>query len=319
MKILFITSTRIGDGVLSTGLVDYLCRLHPKARITIAAGEHAAPLFEAIPNVERVIVMVKQRRAGHWLGLWRETAFTRWDMVVDLRRSALSWLLLAKRRYILKRTDEQVHRVRQLGDLFNLPEPPAPHIWTTGQHHDEAGKLLPDGQQIIGIGPVTNWRAKTWRPGHFIELIERLTASNGLFPNARIAVFGGPDERDDARPVLNAIPEDRLIDLVGSISLLTAAACLKRCDIYIGNDSAVMHLAAAAGIPTVGLFGPSNERHYAPWGFDSRVVRTKEDFDSIFPADFDHRASDSLMDSLTVDAVETAVSDLWRNVRMRAA
>ena len=167
-----------------------------------------------------------------------------------------SWLLLAKRRFILKRTDEQVHRVRQLGDLFNLPEPPAPHVWTTDHHHDEARKRLPDGQQIIGIGPVTNWRAKTWRPAHFIELTERLTASNGLFPNARIAVFGGPDERDDARPVLDAIPADRLIDLVGAISLLTAAACLKRCDIYIGNDSAVMHLAAAAGIPTVGLFGP---------------------------------------------------------------
>lgn len=319
MKVLFITSTRIGDGVLSTGLVDHLCRTHPDARITIAAGEHAAPLFEAAPNVERVIVMVKQRHAGHWLELWRETAFTRWDMVIDLRRSAISWLLSAKRRHILKRTDEQVHRVRQLGDLFNLPEPPAPHIWTTDRHDDEARRLLPDGPQVIAIGPVTNWRAKTWRPAHFIRLIERLTASGGLFPNARVAVFGGPDELEDARPVLDAIPAGRLIDLVGSVDLLTAVACLKRCAIYIGNDSAVMHLAAAAEVPTVGLFGPSNERHYAPWGFNSRVVRTKESFESIFPADFDHRTSDSLMDSLTVDAVETAVHDLWQNIRARAA
>ncbi|MEQ8709370.1 MAG: glycosyltransferase family 9 protein [Rhodospirillales bacterium] len=319
MNILFITSTRIGDGVLSTGLVDHLCRTHPDARITVAAGEHAAPLFEAAPNVERVIVMVKQRHAGHWLGLWREAVFIRWDMVIDLRRSAISWLLSARRRYILKRTDEQVHRVRQLGDLFDLPEPPAPHIWTTARHDDEARRLIPDGRQIIAIGPVTNWRAKTWRPACFIELVERLTGTGGLFPDARVAVFGGPDEREDAHPVLAAIPVDRRIDLVGTIDLLTAVACLKRCAIYIGNDSAVMHLAAAAEVPTVGLFGPSNERHYAPWGFDSRVVRTRESFETIFPADFDHRTSGSLMDSLTVDAVETAVNDLWQDVRQRAA
>jgi ADP-heptose:LPS heptosyltransferase len=319
MKVLFITSTRIGDGVLSTGLVDWLHRHWPDARVTVAAGEHSAPLFEAAPNVERIIVVVKQKHSTHWWRLWRETAFTFWDLVVDLRRSAIAYLLFANRRCVIERSSEPVHRIRQLADLFDLAEPPPPRIWTTPEHEARATELLPDGMPVIGIGPVTNWVAKTWRAERFVDLIERLTAAGGLLPDARIAVFSGPDEREAARPVLEAIPADRLIDLAGTVDLLTASACLRRCALYVGNDSAVMHLAAAAGIPTVGLFGPSDDRHYAPWGYDTRVVRTPENFPDIFPDDFDHRTSGTLMDSLTVDAVEHAVNDLWRSLRREAA
>lgn len=319
MKVLFITSTRIGDGVLSTGLVEHLRQTCPEARITVAAGEHAAPLFTAAPNVERVITMVKQKRSGHWYRLWRATAFTYWDLVVDLRRSAIAWILFANRRCILGKSDEPVHRVRQLADLFDLAEPPSPHVWTATEHEKRADELAPAGGPVIGIGPVTNWRAKTWRAERFVELINRLTGEGGLFPGARVAVFGGPDEREDAQPVLDAIPADRLIDLAGTVDLLTASACLKRCALYVGNDSAVMHLAAAADIPTVGLFGPSDDRHYAPWGFNSRVVRTPQGFDEIFPPNFDHRNSDSLMDGLTVDQVEEAVRDLWASLAREAA
>ena len=85
------------------------------------------------------------------------------------------------------------------------------------------------------------------------------------------------------------------------------------------KPDAVMHLAAAADIPTVGLFGPSDYRHYAPWGFNSRVVRTPQGFDEIFPPNFDHRNSGSLMDGLTVDRVEEAVRDLWASLAREAA
>ena len=118
---------------------------------------------------------------------------------------------------------------------------------------------------------------------------------------------------------MDAIPDDRLIDLAGTVDLLTASACLGRCALYAGNDSAVMHLAAAAGIPTIGLFGPSDDRHYAPWGYDTRVVRTPEGFPEIFPPGFDHRTSETLMDGLTVDAVEAAIAELWQGLGREAA
>jgi heptosyltransferase-3 len=87
-----------------------------------------------------------------------------------------------------------------------------------------------------------------------------------LVPNAMAVVLGGPgpDERAMAAPVLAALPE--AIDLVGSVSLSVAAAVLQRAALFIGNDSGLMHLAAAAGAPTVGLFGPTDAATYGPVG-----------------------------------------------------
>jgi ADP-heptose:LPS heptosyltransferase len=57
---------------------------------------------------------------------------------------------------------------------------------------------------------------------------------------------------------------------------MTLAACLGRCRLAIANDSGLMHLAAAAGAPTLGLFGPSDARHYAPRGPLAEWVRADE-------------------------------------------
>ena len=74
----------------------------------------------------------------------------------------------------------------------------------------------------------------------------------------------------------------RLIDLVGRIDLLTAAAALRRCALFIGNDTGLMHIAAAAGTPTLGLFGPSPIEQYAPWGSRTAVVRTAQPPETMF-------------------------------------
>src|SRR5579884_1716386 len=71
MRILFVTATRIGDAVLSTGLLAHLIERHPAARLTIAAGPAAAALFSAVPGLERLVVLDKRRWALHWLPLRR--------------------------------------------------------------------------------------------------------------------------------------------------------------------------------------------------------------------------------------------------------
>ena len=91
MHILFVTATRIGDAVLSTGLLNYLIERYPDARLTIAAGPVAAPLFEAVPRLERVVIIEKRRWALHWVPLYAAVAARRWDLVIDLRGSARSW------------------------------------------------------------------------------------------------------------------------------------------------------------------------------------------------------------------------------------
>jgi len=79
-------------------------------------------------------------------------------------------------------------------------------------------------------------------------------------------VLGGPgrEERALAAPVLALLPG--AIDLCGALSLPEAAACLRRARLFVGNDSGLMHLAAAAGTATIGLFGPTAAAVYAPVG-----------------------------------------------------
>jgi ADP-heptose:LPS heptosyltransferase len=80
-----------------------------------------------------------------------------------------------------------------------------------------------------------------------------------------------------------------------------------------------MHLAAAAGTPTLGLFGPSPVEQYAPWGPRAAYVRSTDSPAAMFPPGFDHRTTGTLMDGLSVDAVETAARRLWESVASAAA
>jgi ADP-heptose:LPS heptosyltransferase len=311
MDILFVTATRIGDAVLSTGLLAELSSRHPKARLTIAAGPEAAPLFEAVPGLERLLVVAKRRWAMHWLPLYAAVATRRWDLVVDLRGSALAWLLRAGERRVMAKGDSREHRVRQLGRLFDLNPPPDPRLWTAPDHDRMAARLIPSGGPVLAVGPAANWRGKEWPAGRFAELVRRLTAAAGPLPGARVAVLAAAHERPQAEPLLAAVPARRRIDLVGRLDLLTAAAALRRCGLFIGNDTGLMHIAAAAGTPTLGLFGPSPIEQYAPWGCRTAVVRTAQPRETMFPPGFDHRTTDTLMDSLSVEAAEAAARELW--------
>src|SRR6185312_11928616 len=132
--------------------------------------------------------------------------------------------------------------------------------------------LAPPGGPILAVGPAANWRGKEWRAERFAELARRLTAPGGILPGARVAVLAAAHERAQAAPLLAALPPARTIDLVGRVDLLDAAALLRRAALFIGNDTGIMHIAAAMGTPTLGLFGPSLPEHYAPWGPHTAVV-----------------------------------------------
>ncbi len=319
MKILFVTATRIGDAVLSTGLLSYLIGRFPAARLTIAAGPDAAPLFEDVPNLDRLVALPKRRLSLHWLTLYRAAAFRRWDMVIDLRGSALAYLLWTRERHVMAKGDPALHRVQQLASLYGLNPPPGPHLWTGDRHEAAAAVLVPPGAPILAIGPAANWRGKEWRSERFAELAQRLTSRSGLMPGARVAVLAAGHEMSQARPLIASLPPQRCIDLVGKLDLLTAAAVLRRSVLFIGNDTGLMHLAAAAGTPTLGLFGPSAIEQYAPWGPYTATVLTAIPFSDLFGPHFDHLTTDTLMDSLSVDAAEEGARRLWLRVSSKSA
>lgn len=270
MRILFITATRIGDAVLSTGVLDHLRQTYPDARFTIACGPVAVGVFERMPNCERILVVEKRRYDAHWLALWAQTVTQFWDLAVDLRGSALTLLLPVRRRAIMRGGRRAGHRLGHIAGTLGLVPPPMPVTWTNADDQALSLSLLTPGGPVIGLGPTANWSGKVWPAAHFVAAYERLAAT---MPGTRAAIFAGPGEaeRAMAAAVLSALPD--AIDLVGALSLPEAAACLARCTLFIGNDSGLMHLSAAAGAPTLGLFGPTPASEYAPAGRCTAVAQ----------------------------------------------
>jgi ADP-heptose:LPS heptosyltransferase len=203
------------------------------------------------------------------------------------------------------------HRVAENGRMLALDPPPAPKLWTLPRHDATAAALIPPGSPVLAVGPTANWRGKTWRIERFVELVRRLTAPGAPFAGARVAVFSAPGEAAAAQPLLDSLPPGTGLPLMGETDLLTVFAALKRCAFYVGNDSGLMHLAATAGVPTLGLFGPSHDALYAPWGARCAVARTALAYDRLVGGPgYDHRATDTRMDSLSVEAAHAAALDL---------
>ncbi|QQG37122.1 MAG: glycosyltransferase family 9 protein [Micavibrio aeruginosavorus] len=321
MKVLFITSSRIGDAVLSTGLLRNLKDTYPGAHITVVCGPLAASLFAGVPGLERVIALKKQKHNKHWIELWREVWPIKWDIVVDLRNSAVSRLIRAKKRCIFdRRIDQNLHKVEQNAAVMALNHVPAPQLWPTKEQSEAAYQLIPPGGAVLGVGPTANWAGKTWPAERFIALISLLTGSDGILPGARVAVFAAPGEEDSAYQVLSSVPEALQIDIIAKTDPGTAAAALQRCALYVGNDSGLMHCAAAMGVPTFGLFGPSWPHLYRPWGAHTAYAATPKNYDELidFPG-YDSKTAGSLMTSLDVETVYNAIGDFWERHEPRAA
>jgi len=317
-QLLFVTGNRLGDAVLSTGALARLIEQIPDARVTVACGALPASLFADVPGLERLIVMRRRRNGLHWLALWAACVTTGWEVVADLRGSMLPWTVIARRRLISRSEYRHELRVLEIARQLKFDPPPAPHLFVSPARAARAAAFLGNGPPVLVVAPAANWGAKQWPSDRFAETVRRLTGPGGALAGARLAVTAAENERAAAAPVLDALPAERRIDLVGAPDLLDLHAIVARCALFIGNDSGLMHLAAAAGTPTLGLFGPSPDWRYGPWGPNAAVVRTTESFDALVAKNphFDWRQGESLMAGLSVDAVVEAAKALLRRTRV---
>jgi heptosyltransferase III len=166
-------------------------------------------------------------------------------------------------------------------------------------------------KRFVQVHPGSRWLFKSWPAGRMASLVEKLV--NDGFD---VVVTGAPDERERAIvDVMLAALADRcrrsVHDLTGKLSLLELGALTTRARLFVGVDSAPMHIAAAVGTPAVALFGPSDEFEWGPWGVAHRVV-TSTDF-PCRPCRNDGCGGGKISECLTtlaVDRVSAAVDSL---------
>ena len=134
----------------------------------------------------------------------------------------------------------------------------------------EALTAGPEGRPTIGfhVGSSPSLSYKRWPVERFAEVARSLAGRTG----ARIVVFGGPVEAQTAAHFKAGLAPGDLIDLTGRTSLGQAAACISRCDLFVSNDSGLAHIAAAAGVATIAVFGPTSVPRSSPLGPKVRVV-----------------------------------------------
>ena len=350
-RILVVKTDEIGDFVLSTVFLRELRLTYPKAEIVLVVSPVAYNLAELCPYVDEILVyrqgvtrllrpFVLPWRAfklGHSVLQPREfdlAVMPRWDMDgyyaayigyfscagrrVGFTEEANPRKKMVNRGFDLLLTEAVFresprHEVERHLDLIRhlggTPSSNATELWIDDDDEAHADRLLSGisaGPRVaLCPGAGTAWRR--WPTERFIELAKGQAESC----DASFVVIGG---RGDM-PLGNAIRKSlggAAVDVTGRTTLRQTAALLKKCDLYVGNDTGSMHLAAAAGIPVVEIScfpmdGPvwhwNSPRRFAPWGVPHRILQPKGNA----PRTADLFQS---IETITVEQVRHAVAEL---------
>ena len=313
MKVLFITSTRIGDAVLSTSILNYVKNKFPNSSFYIATGKIPAPLFKNFQNVKKIFTLEKKFFKIHWLELWLQTFFNKWDIVVDLRGSIISFFLFNEQKYVYKSIKKNIHRLDELAILMKTKHLPLPSIPVLKKDTKNISKDFLKLKNFIAIGASANWPAKIWPSKNFVKLIKMLLKEKSLGKKKTIVFFGSSKDSKNIKKITKHLKKSNVKNLCGKLSLIEVAAHLKKCKVFIGNDSGLMHIAAATGTATLGLFGPSLENRYAPKGDNAFYIRTKKNFEQLTGhKNFDWDTNKNLMKSLPVNHVFSKIKEILR-------
>lgn len=264
-QVLFIAPTRIGDAVLATSLLEHIRMSTPEARVTIIASPFSAPLFTGYPALEALHIVDKRKFSLHWLRIWRIAVAQQWAQVWDMRGSALAYLCAARKRYVFSSSATPAPKRDQYQSQLGLPPLPYPTLWPQLEDVANASGLIQPAEKVIAIAPCANFLGKEWPARYFVDFGHRLFGT--VLKGYRPMIVCAAHERPRALPILEGLRDYHPIDITrGESSLLEIYACFSRARGFIGNDSGLMHMAAAAGIPTLGLFGITDDVTYQPCG-----------------------------------------------------
>jgi ADP-heptose:LPS heptosyltransferase len=319
--VLFIAPGNVSEAVLASGLLKKLHDEAPNPRFTIVASRKVAPLFADMPKVEQLVVTDRRRSGRRWFGLFGPLRARRWALVVDLQAGVIAGRLRPKGKPLRRANDDEpTHKLIEAARLMRLDDdPPTPYVFVGEEAEKRAAALTAGEGPILAVAPSAEWVGKAWPVERFAEVVRRLLSPGGPIAGGRLMLLG---DRADARqvdPVRSAAARDLVIDLIGRADLVTSFAALKRARLYIGNDTGYSQLAAAAGVPTLVLFGPSDDRIWRPWGEKVRVVRGARTFEEIRKIDHALSAQVRHMIDLSADSVMAAAEALLEETAAQPA
>ena len=288
-RILVVCIRRLGDVLLSTALIAALARQWPNARIDVLVNANAAVTLEGNPDISTVIVQPERPKFWQVLRLvWR--IFRRYDLAICMvgnDRPYLYALMAAplragvipegesgaglKKRVMHFSIPDQygsVHIVEQylrVGGLVGLPTqssevvPPRP-VNELGLDQKLKQGWRDSPYAVVHLSAM--YRYKSWTASGWCDLIRALTL-RGL----HVYLTGGTAEHERmfVKDIAAQFPTTDVSDLSGQLTFPELTPLIEKAQIFIGPDTSVTHLAAATGVPTVALFGPSHPVTWAPW------------------------------------------------------
>jgi lipopolysaccharide heptosyltransferase III len=301
--ILLIQLGDIGDVVLTLPAIGVLGMAFPKRPLVVCVREHARELMEDCPRVHHVLSINKQRRKIpeellHQLQFLRDLRKQRCTLAIELRtgtRGAVIALLSGAHTRIARYANDGTlwrnriftHLVRpirehiQYAAQHNLnimapfglsEEDPRPSIFVPQRRQKKAEAIfrkaqIPRDNPLVAVHPFSLWKYKEWRLSEMAALLDRVQTEY----RCNFVITGAPSERTRAKDLIG-ICNQKPYNLAGETSIGELPAVLAACSLFIGVDTAALHIAAAVGIPTVGIFGPSSWTNWAPRGRDHLVV-----------------------------------------------
>ena len=335
MKILLRVPNWVGDAVMSIPALEAIRNSRADAEISILARPGVAALLAGQPFADRIVEYDYRGKHRGWLGREKLTRYLRgekFDCAVLLQNAFeaawLAWRARVPKRIGYARDGRsalltQAVRAPQTGEI----PPHESHYYLELLRRagwiESRGEVRPIRLQIseparesaemalhhAGVRDVS-WRcaiapgasygaAKCWPPERFASLADRLISECG----ADVIFFGTPEERQ----IISRISEkmkSRAISLAGETAIGELAPLLSVCSMFIGNDSGAMHVAAAAGIPVVGIFGSTDPEDTAPVTQQFSLIREPVSCSPCFlrQCPVDHRC----MTRISVDSVFSA-------------
>jgi heptosyltransferase-1 len=280
IELLIIKPSSLGDIVHALQVATSLKAQREGLRISWIVREIFAPIVRACEAVDQVYVFERNAGTKGFLRLMKEVRKTKFDYVFDMQGLLRTGLMTS-------RTDA----AQKIG-RSDARE------WS-GMFYDEKVPLPPDGRKshaleiLLQFCPVLGAKPELRGPLRFREVDSlqlRFADARGgarpivMFPDSRRAEKSWSGYKqltelllraDKARKVVwagntyvhdrSALPPAQFFNLTGNTSLVSLPALIKRADWVISNDSGPMHLAAALGVKTFGIFGPTDPRQFGPY------------------------------------------------------